>query len=169
MGDRDQRFREFFDAEFRALRRLGFALAGDWAQAEDLAQDALVRTYRAWSRIQNQEAPGAYARRVLVNRHRSLLRRLMVERKHASAASPPVARSMGEDGIVLWEALRGLPARQRAALVLRYYEDMPDADIALVLECPVGTVKSLIHRGLGRLRASLGPSYEVAGAGGEMA
>lgn len=166
MSDRDQRFREFFDAEFRPLRRLGYALTGSWSEAEDLAQEALVRTYRAWSRIQNQEHPGAYARRVLVNRHRSILRRVMVERKHAS---PPedVARVVGDDGIVLWQALRKLPQRQRAALVLRYYEDLPDDEIARILDCPVGTVKSLVHRGLGRLRSTLGSGFEAAG--GELA
>jgi DNA-directed RNA polymerase specialized sigma24 family protein len=71
-------FREFFAAEYGRLRGLGFLLTGDWAQAEELAQDALVRTYRAWPRVRRHERPGAYARKVLVNRHRSLLRRAAV-------------------------------------------------------------------------------------------
>ena len=75
-------FREFFAAEYGRLRGLGFLLTGDWAQAEELAQDALVRTYRAWPRVRRHERPGAYARKVLLNRQRSLLRRAAVEARH---------------------------------------------------------------------------------------
>jgi RNA polymerase sigma-70 factor (sigma-E family) len=157
LADRDREFREFFDAEFRPLRRVAFLLTGDWSEAEDLAQEAMVRVYRSWGRI--NEKRGAYARAVLVNRHRSLLRRARVEARHAVARQPAhlVADAPGDDHVLVWTALATLPAREREALVLRYYEDMPQQEIARILRIPVGTVKSLTHRALGRLRAHLGP------------
>lgn len=160
MSDKDREFREFFEAEFRPLRRLGYLLTGDWAEAEDLAQEAMVRTYRAWGRITERERPGAYARSVLVNRRRSLLRRSAVASKHAEMLRMPDYKpDLGDEGMVLWDAIRSLPQRQRAAIVLRFYEDMPEAEVAAVLDMPVGTVKSLVHRGVGRLRAQLGPGW----------
>jgi RNA polymerase sigma-70 factor (sigma-E family) len=158
---KDQEFRDFFEAEFRPLRRLGYLLTGDWAEAEDLAQEAMVRTYRAWGRITERDRPGAYARSVLVNRRRSMLRRSAVAQKHAEILrAPEYQPDLGDEGMVLWEAIRGLPQRQRAAIVLRFYEDMPEADVAAVLEMPVGTVKSLVHRGIARLRDTLGPGWQ---------
>ena len=167
MDTKDQEFREFFAAEFRPLRRLAYLLTGDWAEAEDLAQEAMVRTYRAWSRIQERDRPGAYARSVLVNRRRSLLRRSAVAAKHAEMLrAPEYQPDLGEEAMVLWEAIRSLPQRQRAAIILRFYEDMPEAEVAAALDMPVGTVKSLVHRGVGRLREKLGPGWrseEIAG------
>ncbi len=151
-------FRAFFEAEYRPLRRLGYLLTGDWVEAEDLVQETMVRTYRAWNRIRERERPGAYARSVLVNRRNSLLRRAMVEAKHAVARRTPdsVVVDFGEEGMVLWDALRVLPARQRDAIVLRYYEDLSEAEVALIMNLPLGTVKSLVHRGIGRLRKRIG-------------
>jgi RNA polymerase sigma-70 factor (sigma-E family) len=160
VADRERAFREFFDAEFRPLRRLAYLLTGNWAEAEDLAQEAMVRTYRAWTRIKDRDRPAAYARTVLVNRHRSLLRRAMVEAKHKVAREPdaqPEVEAPKDDAVVLWGALQTLPAREREVLVLRFYEDMPQAEIAAVLRVPVGTVKSITHRAIGRLRETLGP------------
>lgn len=156
MADREREFREFFDAEFRGLRRVAYLLTGDWSEAEDLAQEAMVRVYRSWGRI--REKPAAYARTVLVNRHRSLLRRAKVEARHAVARQPmrSVADPPGDDHVVVWQALSHLPVREREALVLRYYEDMPQQEIAQILKIPVGTVKSLTHGAIARLREHLG-------------
>ena len=156
-------FREFFAAQYGRLRGLGFLLTGDWAQAEELAQDALVRTYRAWPRVRRHERPGAYVRKVLLNRHRSLLRRAAVEARHLAGRRVEEAcpAELGTDGLVLWAAVRRLPDRQRAVLVLRYHEDLAEAEVARLLGLPVGTVKSLAHRGLARLRGELGsPAME---------
>ena len=130
MAGGELQFREFFAAEFGRLRGLGYLLTGDWAQAEELAQDALVRTYWAWSRVRRHQRPAAYARKVLVNRHRSLLRRAVLEARHARGGRPEEAHQpdLGEDGLVLWAAVRRLPARQRTVLVLRYHEDLPEAE-----------------------------------------
>jgi RNA polymerase sigma-70 factor (sigma-E family) len=157
----DPEFLEFFAAEFWPLRRVGFLLTGDWDQAEELAQDAMARTYAVWPRVRGYDRPAAYARKVLLNRHRSLLRRAVVEARHL-VASRPDDRSQpdfGGDDLVLWQALQRLPARQRAAIVLRYYLDLPEAEVARLLGVPGGTVKSLVHRGLARLRRQLGPEY----------
>jgi RNA polymerase sigma-70 factor (sigma-E family) len=168
LSDKDAEFKAFFEAEFRPLRRFGYLLTGDWVEAEDLAQEAMVRTYRSWSRIRDRERPGAYARSVLANRRRSLLRRSMVAQKHAEILRSEEYRpDLGEEGMVLWEAVRALPRRQRAALVLRFYEDMPEAEIAEVLEMPLGTVKSLVHRGVARLRERLGTEWAGTEPGSE--
>jgi RNA polymerase sigma-70 factor (sigma-E family) len=161
----DLDFREFFAAEYGHLRRLGFLLSGDWSQAEELTQEALVRTWWVWPRVRRLDHPAAYTRRVLLNRHRSLLRRALVEAKYATRTHEretyqPV---FGEEA-ELWRAVRDLPRRERDVLVLRFYEDLPEAEVARLLRLPLGTVKSLGHRGLARLRAKLRPGLAPDGA-----
>jgi RNA polymerase sigma-70 factor (sigma-E family) len=153
----DEDFRGFFAQQYERLCRLGYLLTGDPAQAEELAQDALVRTWRRWRMVRKPDNPEAYARKVLVNRHRSLLRRALVEARYRSRDRPNAGSSdeHREDAIVLWAATRRLPPRQQAVLVLRYYEDLSEAEIARVLGIPVGTVKTLARRGLARLRRNL--------------
>ena len=161
MAGDDREFLDFFADQFWSLRRVGYLLTGDWDQAEELAQEAMARTFAAWSRIRGYDRPAAYARKVLVNRHRSLLRRAVVEARHTLTSRPQKWHEpdFGGDDLVLWQALRQLPARQRAAIVLRYYLDLPEAEVARLLGVPVGTVKSLVHRGLARLRDRLGTAY----------
>jgi RNA polymerase sigma factor (sigma-70 family) len=91
---------------------------------------------------------------LLVHRRRSLLRRAKVEARHLAGrrGEEAVQPELGPDGLVLWSAVRRLPARQRAVLVLRYHEDLPEAEVARLLGLPLGTVKPLAHRGLARLR-----------------
>jgi RNA polymerase sigma-70 factor (sigma-E family) len=163
MAGDDREFLDFFADEFWPLRRLGFLLTSDWGEAEELAQEAMVRTFAAWSRVRHKQ-PAAYARKVLLNRHRSLLRRAVVEARHALVSRPQAETTRYQpdfsgDDLLLWQALRRLPARQRAALVLRYYLDLPEAEVARQLGVPAGTVKSLVHRGLARLRDRLGATY----------
>lgn len=167
MPQREQEFREFFETEYRPLRRLGYFMTGDWSEAEELTQETMVRMYRVWDRIRERERPAAYARSVLINRHRSLLRRAVVEAKHATRRVVVTTPDLGEDGMVLWAALRGLPARQRNALVLRFYEDLPEAEVAMILDLPVGTVKSLVHRGIAKLRTRLGTEFAGLSDGSE--
>jgi RNA polymerase sigma-70 factor (sigma-E family) len=160
-NDGNDEFLAFFAGEFRELRRLGFLLTGDWGEGEELAQEAMVRTYAAWEQVRHYQQPAAFARKVLLNRHRSLLRRAVVEARHALRAEPNQAQQptfSGEE-LVLWQALRQLPTRQCHAIVLRFCLDLPEAEAARQLDVPAGTVKSLVHRGLRRLRAQLGPDY----------
>jgi RNA polymerase sigma-70 factor (sigma-E family) len=161
MAGDDSEFLDFFADQFWSLRRVGYLLTGDWDQAEELAQEAMARTFAAWSRIRGYDRPAAYARKVLINRHRSLLRRAVVEARHALTSRPQQWHEpdVGGDDLVLWQALQQLPARQRTAIVLRYYLDLPEAEVARLLGVPVGTVKSLVHRGLARLRDRLGAAY----------
>jgi RNA polymerase sigma-70 factor (sigma-E family) len=154
----DVQFREFFASQYGPLRRLGFWLTGDWAQAEELAQEALVRTWWRWPVVRRHQRPQEYARKVLVNRHRSLLRRALVATRHAGRLRPePTAGAADpEDALVLRAALGRLPARQRAVVVLRYQEDLSEAEVARLLGLPVGTVKSTASRALARLQEELG-------------
>lgn len=148
-------FRAFFEAEFRPLAGLAYLMCGDWAEAEELAQDAMERTFRAWRRI--RERPEAYARAVLANRHRSVLRRAVADARHRSrfAPAPREGLEASEDRALLLRLLGGLPPRQRQAVVLRYCADLPEAEVAEILGCPVGTVKSLTHRALARMREQM--------------
>lgn len=140
------------------LLRLAFQLCHDRAGAEDLVQQALEQVYRRWGRHGTDvEHAEAYARRAVVNEYlrRRRLRsatELVTDVLPDVASAPPDAMVAERDA--MWRALGVLPGRQRAALVLRYYEDLPDRDIAAVLDCRQATVRSLIARGLHALRAS---------------
>ena len=162
MTSEQVQFQEFFAAHYPRLRRLGYWLTGDWMEAEDLAQEAMVRTFWRWPIVRRHDRPEDYARKVLVNRHRSLLRRALVRTRHAARTddAAPVAASDPTDALVLWEATRRLPARQRAVVVLRFQEDLSEAEVARLLQLPVGTVKSTSSRALARLREQLGPAAE---------
>ena len=154
--ERDDAFHAFFESESDPLRRFGAFLVGDAEQGAELAQEALVRVYKNWSRIEDAD-PGPYARRILLNLVRSAHRRRLVERKHLR----PVEDIGRHDTIHVdnWlrvsAALQTLPPMRRAAIVLRFYEDLPEAQIAAVLDRPLGTIKSDIHRGLAALRPLL--------------
>lgn len=154
--DRDHEFRIFFEAESGALARLGGFLTGDAEAGAELAQEAFVRVYKSWGRIEDRD-PGPYARRVLVNLVRSAHRRKLVERKHLRVVDDVVASKTAhvDDWLRVSEALRSLPPMRRAAIVLRFYEDLSEAQIARLLDRPLGTIKSDIHRGLEKLRPLL--------------
>ncbi|WP_174537162.1 SigE family RNA polymerase sigma factor [Micromonospora chalcea] len=155
----EEEFREFVAARSGALLRTAYLLAGDWATAEDLLQTALTKTYLAWKRLGGIEAIEPYARRVLVNTSTSWWRR----RWHGERPTEVLPEHAGVDEIeqqldrdALWRHLQALPARQRAVLVLRFYEDMSEAQTAALLEISPGTVKSQTSRALNTLRRRLG-------------
>ena len=136
---------------YRDLRpemvRLAALMTGSPEIAQDLVQDAFVRLHGAWNRVHE---PRSYLRRAVINACHSHHRRRRVERRHASTAAPASSAALGADELA--DALDALPYRQRAALVLRFYADLSDIDIAAALRCRPGTVASLIHRGLEQLR-----------------
>jgi RNA polymerase sigma-70 factor (sigma-E family) len=138
--------------------RLAYLLTGDRALAEDLVQEAFLRLFGRFQDLRRPEAFEWYLRRTVVNLANSQFRRRRVERAYLDRRVPearPDASAEVEAREDLWRALQALPERQRAALVLRFYEDLPEARAAEVLGCPVGTVKSLVSRGLERLRAGM--------------
>ena len=136
---------DVYRVDYGRLVRLAYLLTGHAAVAEELVQDAFVATHRAGDRLQD---PYPYVRRAVVNRCRSWGRRYTVERAHRPAPPDPAELAADE----MWDTLAALTDRQRAAIVLRFYEDMPDDRIAAVLGCRQATVRSAIHRGLQSLR-----------------
>ena len=159
----DTEFRDFFASQYARLCWLGCALTASPAQAEELAQEALVRTWWRWRLVGRPNDPASYARKVLVNRHRSLLRRAATEARSLARIGPDeLAVPAGDErAMVLWQAVQDLPVRQRTVLVLRFYEDLPEAEVARLLGLSLGTVKSRCHRALARLRDRLGsPSLD---------
>jgi RNA polymerase sigma-70 factor (sigma-E family) len=145
-------FRDFVAARQASLLRSAWLLTGDRNQAEDLLQTALANVWRHWTRISRHGTPEAYVRKSMVNVHISWWRRRnLVD----IAPGIPMADALLEAVELrseLMAALRGLPPRQRAVIVLRYYEDLSEAETAAVLDCTVGTVKSQCHKGLAKLR-----------------
>ena len=157
-ADIDREFREFVTGRSPALLRTAYLLGGDWATAEDLLQVALTKTYLAWLRLGTIEAIEPYARRVLVNTATSWWRR----RWHGERPTDVLPDMPASDGLDerlerdrLWRHVVTLPARQRAVLVLRFYEDQSEAETARLLGVSVGTVKSQCARALATLRARL--------------
>lgn len=153
----DESFREFVVARGPELTRMATLLCPDRAEAEDLVQDTLASAYASWRRIESTTAPEAYVRRMLVNRHVSLWRRHR-GRVEPRADVPDVATTDPTDAAANTDAvrrmLRELPPRQRAAVVLRYYADYPDGQIAETLGCTEQTVRSQISRALATLRGA---------------
>ena len=155
----EEEFREFVAARSAALLRTAYLLAGDWATAEDLLQTALTKTYLAWKRLGEIEAVEPYARRVLVNTATSWWRRRWHGERPTEVLPERAAPDRVEEQVerdALWRHVRALPARQRAILVLRFYEDMSEAQTAALLEISAGTVKSQTSRALNTLRRRLG-------------
>jgi RNA polymerase sigma-70 factor (sigma-E family) len=143
-------FDAFYESRWHGAVRLGHTILGSAGLAEEIAQEAFVRVYSGWSDI---EVPDAFLRTVLVNLCRSSLRRTRLERSNMSVGVSTVLSEPELDET--WIALARLPFRQRAVLALRYYSDLSEVEIAAVLGCRLGTVKSARHRGLARLRREL--------------
>jgi RNA polymerase sigma-70 factor (sigma-E family) len=161
-------FRGYVAARSPALLRTAYLLTGNRADAEDLLQTALAKTYLAWDRIREREAVDGYVRRVMVNTQTSWWRRRKVD-EYPTDELPE--RGLGRDAAddlalhdALWAALAGLPKRQRAMVVLRYYEDLSEAETAEVLGVSVGTVKSTTSRARAKLRDSSGLRDDPRGA-----
>jgi RNA polymerase sigma-70 factor (sigma-E family) len=139
--------------------RLAYLLTGDVALAEDIVQDAFVRLAGRLIHLRDPGAFEAYLRRTVMNLSRSYFRRRRVERAYLTRARGALATqntrsadSSIEDRDALWHALGALSSRQRVAIVLRFYEDLPEREVADILKCRPGTVKSLVSRGLETMR-----------------
>ncbi|MEU4676521.1 SigE family RNA polymerase sigma factor [Micromonospora sp. NPDC023737] len=157
-------FAEFVATRSPRLQRTAYLLTHDWAQAEDLLQMALVRAWSAWGRIDGDPEP--YVRKVLVNVYASWWRRRWrhVEQSMSRLPEPPAIDhiSLVDRRDEVWQALGRLPRRQRAVLVLRYFEDMTEAQIADAMSISVGTVKSQARKALEKLRLDESLTLEAA-------
>ena len=156
----DEAVTQLYAAHYRSLVRLAALLVRDTGTAEEVVQDSFVAMHGAWRRLRDPDRALAYLRQAVVNRSRSALRRRSVEAKHAPAPAPVMASA--EHGALLalehasvLAALRTLPTRQQEVLVLRYYVDLSEADIADTLGISRGAVKSHASRGMATLRTTL--------------
>lgn len=162
-------FETFYRNEFAAMVGLARAICGDHQQAEDLAQEAMSRAHRHWNKVSAYERPGAWLRRVTINL--ALSRRQRVVRELAllkrSAQDQRMLTSVNDDSGYdsdVWEAVRQLPPKQRAAIALFYQEDQSTSDIADILGCTVSTATSHLSQARAKLAAALGePNAEDAG------
>ena len=153
----DTEFGDFMSARWPGLVRLGYGLTGDRQAAEDLAQTALARAYASWPRVRRAGDPDAYVRRILLNANRTRFRsRRVAEQLTADLPDPGTPDPTGarDDRSALMAAMAALPTGQRAVVVLRYWLDLTEPQVAAALGCSVGNVKSQAARGLAKLRLS---------------
>jgi RNA polymerase sigma-70 factor (sigma-E family) len=158
-------FAEYVEACSATLFRTAFLMVGDHQLAQDLVQEALVKTLMAWPRLNDRENLHAYTRRIIVTTSISWRRRRSFHERPVQVLperpGPDFAESMVTHDVVV-AALRTVPPRQRAAIVLRYYQDLTETQTAEAMGCSVGAVKSQVAAGLRRLRESLGPTFDNA-------
>ena len=161
--DKDAEFEAYMVARQPSLLRTAYLLTGDRHTAEDLVQTAFAKLYLSWDRVQRRELVDGYVRRILVNEHNSLWRRAFKRREVVSDEVPethaPADRHDDGESAALWAFVQTLPRKQRAVIVLRYYEDLSEAQIADAIQCAPGTVKSQASAAIAALRRA------VAGAG----
>jgi RNA polymerase sigma-70 factor (sigma-E family) len=164
-GAQQTTFEEHAAQAWTSMYRYAYLLAGNHADAEDIAQQTLVKAYRNWSRVQESNAPAAYLRRMVTNtflsQRRPKSRRLEVlTDEPPERAGTPRGGSDSESRWALWPHVKALPPRQRAVIVLRYYEDLSEQEIAETLGCSRGTVKSSAHHALKALRTAMGDDID---------
>ena len=165
--ERDQAVSALFDRNYTSLCRLAYVILGDRAQAEEMVMEAMLKTLGGWARIRDVERIDAYLKRTVINLCRSKIRRKMIENRvnevqhhRDESKAPDWDAERHETSRLVMEAVRQLPERQKAAVVLRYFEDLPEAQIAEVLDCSVGTVKSQLSKARAKLEKTLGVSLE---------
>ena len=159
-------FEEWLLAREGSLHRTARLLTHDPHAAQDLVQTTLAKLYLAWDRIADRDNVDAYARRILVNEHRSTWRRASTRREFATDSPPERGEAAREyDGTrdAVWRFVCTLPPRQRAVIVLRYYEELTEPEVADLLGISVGTVKSQAHRALAALRTRVAHHPEIDG------
>jgi RNA polymerase sigma-70 factor (sigma-E family) len=160
-AEEEDHFQEFVRSRWQRLLRTAYLLTGDRHLAEDLAQTALAKAYRSWHRVRCSDNPDAYVRRILVSCDKDRFRKRRVP-EHLTDMPPDVAAVRDDMARVdqrelLAAALARLPRRQRAVVVLRYWEDLSEAEVAQTLGCSTGTVKSQAAKALSKLRSVLQP------------
>ena len=155
----DREFEDFVALAQPALRRTAYLLCGDWQLASDYVQEGLIRVYRRWHRLERDGRLHAYARRAVVSaaldaRRRRSSGEVVADTARSSATVVPDHAAPSSERLALMAALAGLPPRQRACVVLRYYEDLPIAEVAVALGISEGAVKSQTSRGIATLQSA---------------
>lgn len=161
-------FSDFVEARSAALFRTAYLVVGDYQLAQDLLQEALFKTLVAWPRLRDPAKAEAYVRRTVVTTAISWRRRRSFHERPADSLPEPSTLDRTEELVtyqLLLAHLGQLAPRQRAAIVLRYYEDLTESQTAEVMGCSVGAVKSQVFVGLGRLRERLGADLDLVSAG----
>lgn len=151
-------FESWLAARDGALQRLALLLTGCPHQGQDLTQTTLAKLYLAWDRLSDHDQVDAYARQIMLNEHRSTWRRPWRRREISSESPPEVgvpAHEYDDSAVAVWTIVKALPPRQRAVIVLRYYEQLTEPETAAVLGISLGTVKSQAHRAIATLRTTL--------------
>jgi RNA polymerase sigma-70 factor (sigma-E family) len=161
----DADFADFVHRRGELHLKTAVLLTGDWHAAEDLVQASLGKLYRVWDRLDTSTNPDAYLRRIVVNTHRSWWRaRWRREIPRAELPNLPGPDDLGDARAVAEDvrnALAKIPVRQRTALVLRFFADLPEAEVAELMGCSVGSVKTHTHRGLRAMRRLISPGTLV--------
>jgi RNA polymerase sigma-70 factor (sigma-E family) len=157
----DGEFARYFGERAQSLRSTAYLLCGDWHHAEDITQAALLKLYLAWPRLARHDALDAYARKIVLRTFLSEHRRSWRKREQLTDEPPELAaeRPGTEHEMLVRHALAGVAPKQRAVLVLRYFNDLSVEETAAALGCSTGTVKSQSARGLDTLRKRLGPHF----------
>lgn len=167
VGERSQSSRErevsaLFEAHYNGLCDLASMILGDAAAGEEMVMEALLKTFTGWGRIRDKDRAGIYLRRAVINLCRSKIRRKVIEARVNAVAHrrdelrPPAWTVEGhETAREVWRAVGELPPRQRAAVYLRYVEDLAEGDIAEIMDCSVGTVRSQLSRARAKLERRL--------------
>ena len=160
--ERDEQVAALFDQHYRRLCELAYVILGDRGLAEEIVMDALMKTFTGWSRIRDLSKADAYLKRAVINLCRSRIRRKTIELRSNAVTyrreelrPPDWDPETHETSRLLWQAVKDLPVRQRAAIVLRYVDDLPEQDIADILDCSVGTVRSQLSRARRKLEKAL--------------
>jgi RNA polymerase sigma-70 factor (sigma-E family) len=155
---RSEAVSELFETNYAPMCRLAFVILGDAWLAEEIVMEALAKTFSGWGRVRDPARADVYLRRAVINLSRSQVRRAILERRarRAEREAPASPDQDFTEKDEVWRAVRALPERQRACVVFRYFEDLSDEQIAEILECSVGTVKSQLHKA----RASLARGLE---------
>lgn len=164
---RNRALTQLYVDHYDSLRRTAYVILGDGALAEEIVMEAFAKSLSKWRLVSRAEHPSAYLRQIVVNLCRSKIRRKVLERRvgrgikaEAEAELRLPKEETGTD-VDVWTAVRKLPARQRACIVLRYLDDLSEPEIARALDCPIGTVKSQLSRARQRLAELLGPEVEI--------
>jgi RNA polymerase sigma-70 factor (sigma-E family) len=169
--DKDADFEAYMSARQPSLLRTAYLLTGDRHTAEDLVQTALAKLYLSWDKVQDRGVLDGYVRRILVNENNSLWRRAWKRREFSTDTLPDhqAVTDRADEGqsAALWEFVQTLPRKQRAVVVLRYYEDLSEAEVAETLGISVGTVKSQASRALAALRSRVHTQPALARDGEE--